>query len=70
MDAILDALTSRSWRRGLHGQPMWLAVGAAAWLVRRSRRSAGRVLWSGPVAEGQRLVVTTRPPRRRRAEAS
>jgi hypothetical protein len=71
MGTLLGVLTRRSWRRGLRGEPLWLAVAAAGWLVRRARRRDGEVLWSGPVAEGQHLVVTTRPPRRRRGgEAS
>ena len=59
VDRFVDLLLARSLRRAWRGQPVWLAVGAAAWLVRRSRRNDRALLWSGTVAEGQRLVVTT-----------
>ncbi len=53
LDGLLQRLVSRSFRRGLGGEPVWLAVGAAAWLVVRSRRRDRPVVWSGRLEEGQ-----------------
>ncbi len=57
---LLGRLVSRSFRRGLAGEPIWLAVGAAAWLVVRSRNKDKPLVWSGNLAEGQSLVLTNR----------
>jgi hypothetical protein len=57
-DRLLQKLLSRSFRRGLGGEPIWLAVGAAAWLVIRSRRRDGPVVWSGRLEEGETLTLT------------
>ena len=51
---------TRSFRRGLGGEPVWLAVGAAAWLVVRSRKKDKPVVWSGTLNEGQSLVLVNR----------
>jgi hypothetical protein len=60
VDRLLGRLVSRSFRRGLGGEPVWLAVGAAAWLVVRSRNKDKPVVWSGTLGEGQSLVLTNR----------
>jgi hypothetical protein len=60
VDRLLGRLVSRSFRRGLAGEPVWLAVGAAAWLVVRSRRRDKPIVWSGTLNEGQALVLTNR----------
>jgi len=57
VDRLLRALVSRSMRRGRAGEPIWLAVAAAAWLVRRSLKTRDKVVWSGRVEPGQRLVI-------------
>jgi len=57
VDRVLRLLTSRAARRGMGGEPVWLAVAAAAWLVRRARSRRDEVVWSGRVEPGQRLVV-------------
>lgn len=62
MDRLLATLVTRAFRRGLGGEPLWIAVGAAAWLARRSRRRGDEVVWRGRVEPGQRLVVTTLAP--------
>ena len=57
MDRILRVLVTRAMRRGRAGEPIWLAVAAAAWLVRRGLKSRDKVVWSGRVEPGQRLVI-------------
>jgi hypothetical protein len=64
VDRLLGSLVSRSLRRGLGGEPIWLAVALCAWLVRRARRPQSDVVWHGRVEPGQRLVVTTIDPAR------
>lgn len=60
VDRLLGRLASRSFRRGLAGEPVWLAVGAAAWLVVRSRKKDKPLVWSGRLGEGESLVLTNR----------
>lgn len=62
MDRLLKILVSRSARRGRGGEPIWLAVAAAAWLVRRGLKSRDQVAWSGRVLPGQRLVIAVGDP--------
>lgn len=62
MDTLLSKVVSRALRRGLAGEPVWLAVGVAAWLVRRARNRGPDVVWSGRLEPGQRLVVVSRGP--------
>jgi len=63
MDRLLSTLVSRSMRRGLRGEPVWLAVAAGAWLWRRARQDTDKTLWSGRVRPGERLVITAIDPR-------
>jgi hypothetical protein len=63
MDRLLASLVSRAFRRGRNGEPIWLAVAAAAWLLRRARRRDGETVWSGKVAVGERLAITIFDPR-------
>jgi hypothetical protein len=58
MDRLLGTLSSRALRRGLRGEPLWLAVGVGVWMWRRARRGTSNPIWSGKVRPGQRLVVT------------
>lgn len=60
VDRSLGRLVSRSFRRGLAGEPIWLAVGAAAWLVVRSRNKDKPLVWSGTLEQGQSIVLTNR----------
>ncbi|MFZ0664949.1 MAG: hypothetical protein WAM97_04285 [Acidimicrobiales bacterium] len=62
VDKALKTLVTRSFRRGWAGEPIWIAVGVAAWLVTRSRRKDSPVVWSGPLQVGDRLVITSRGP--------
>jgi hypothetical protein len=62
VDRLLRTLVSRSLKRGLAGEPIWLAVAVGVWLVRRARKSGPEVIWEGRVSPGQRLVVTTSDP--------
>jgi hypothetical protein len=52
VDSLLRTILSRSLRRGFAGEPIWLAVAAGVWLVRRARK----------VSPGQRLIITTSDP--------
>jgi hypothetical protein len=58
-DRLLGRLVSRSFRRGLAGEPVFLVLGAAAWLVVRSRNKDRPVVWSGTLKEGDRLMLTS-----------
>lgn len=58
IDRLLGRLVSRSFRRGLAGEPVFLVLGAAAWLVVRSRNKERPVVWSGTLNEGDKLVLT------------
>jgi hypothetical protein len=62
MDRLLRSLATRALRRGMAGEPIWLAVAIGVWLVRRARRAGPEVIWEGRVEPGQRLVVTTSDP--------
>lgn len=62
MDRLLRTLGTRALRRGLGGEPVWLAVAVAAWLVRRGRRAEPKVVWHGRISPGQRLVLTAFDP--------
>jgi hypothetical protein len=44
-------------RRGLAGEPEWLAVALAAWLVQRSLRDSRDAVWRQVLNEGQGLAV-------------
>ena len=58
MDRLLRMLVTRAMRRGRAGEPIWLAVAGAAWLVRRGLKSRDQVAWSGRVRPGERLVIS------------
>ena len=62
MDRILAALLQWARRRGLAGEPVWLAVAVAAWLVRRSLHQAPPML-TERLEPGDQLTVTTMDPR-------
>jgi hypothetical protein len=62
VDRLLRILVSRAARRGFGGEPIWLAVAAAAWLVGRSRNRRDEVAWSGRLQPGERLVIAVADP--------
>ena len=62
MDRLFSVLATRSLRRGLSGDRIWLAVAVAVWVVGRSRGRSDRV-WSGRLSPGADLLITTRDPR-------
>lgn len=70
MDRLLGRLVRQALRRGLAGEPLWLAVGVAAWLVRRSRNRGPEVVWSGRLEPGERIVLVSRGPERSSAPAA
>jgi hypothetical protein len=57
VDRLLGALVRAAARRGRGGEPLWLAVAAAAWMVRRTLKSREPVAWSGRLRPGERLVI-------------
>jgi hypothetical protein len=57
-DRLLGKLVSRSFRRGVAGEPVFLVLGVAAWLVARSRNRERPVVWSGTLKEGEKIVLT------------
>ena len=61
IDRALGGLIGIGRRRG-RAEPIWVAVAASAWLVRRARQKRHDVVWSGRVSPGQRLLITTRGP--------
>jgi hypothetical protein len=62
VDRLLGSLVSRAARRGFGGEPLWLAVAGAAWLVRRGRNQRNKVAWSGRLGPGERLVIAVAEP--------
>jgi hypothetical protein len=62
VDRLLRTILSRSLRRGFAGEPIWLAVAAGVWLVRRAHKAGPEVVWEGRVSPGQRLIITTTDP--------
>jgi hypothetical protein len=58
VDRFLGRLVTRSFRRGMAGEPVFLVLGAAAWLVVRSRRKDRPVVWSGTLEEGDKIVLS------------
>ncbi|HUC36275.1 MAG TPA: hypothetical protein VMR97_04045 [Acidimicrobiales bacterium] len=62
MDRLLGTLVTRAFRRGLRGEPLWLAVAAGAWLVRRARQQPAQPVWSGRIGPGDRLVIEATNP--------
>lgn len=67
VDGALSLLRRSARRRSAAGEPVWYLVLAGVWLVNRARRERGAVLWRGPVAAGQSLTVTVRPPKHGRS---
>jgi len=63
VDKVLAVLVARATRRGFAGEPVWLAVALAAWLVRRGRNKEAPLVWKGKVGPGERLVIATVDPR-------
>lgn len=64
IDKVLAVLVARGLRRGLRGEPLWLAVGMGAWLVRRARREDD--FFKMPLAIGDRIMLAVVERRRAR----
>lgn len=62
MDRLLATIVVRAMRRGMRGEPLWLAVGVGAWLVRRARKRGDEKVWSGRIEPGERLLITSVDP--------
>jgi hypothetical protein len=62
VDRLLGVLVSRAMRRGRGGEPLWLAVAATAWMVRRTLKSRDKVAWSGRLQPGERLEIAVADP--------
>lgn len=62
IDRLLERLGGRWLRRGLAGDPLLLALGVSAWLVRRARQRRTPVVWSGRLSAGERLVISAWAP--------
>jgi len=70
VDRLLEALVRRAARRGRGGEPLWLAVAAAAWMVRRTLKSRDKPAWSGRLHPGESVVIAVGDPRRSGAAAT
>jgi len=62
MNRLLEIIMRRGFRRGLAGEPAWIAVAVLAWLVMRSTK-VDPVVWAGNLAEGEGLVIRASGPR-------
>jgi hypothetical protein len=63
MERILRYLMKNGFRRGFRGEhPIWIVVGASAWLLIRARRHGDDVVYRTVLRPGERLVVATRNP--------
>lgn len=56
-DRALGQIARRGVRRGLAGEPLWLALGIGAWLLARERNQRSGLVWSGRLDPGDRLVI-------------
>jgi hypothetical protein len=57
MDRLLRRAVSSGIRRGLAGEPEWLAVALAAWLVQRTVRDSRDFVWRSVLIGGEGLAV-------------
>ena len=59
---LLEFVIARSRRRAWEGSTTWMAVGAVAWLWRRTRsRRDPHPVWTEELSPGQSLVITHEP---------
>ncbi|MHB1548228.1 MAG: hypothetical protein ACYCX8_05765 [Acidimicrobiales bacterium] len=59
----MDRVIRTGFRRGLRGgDPLWLVLGASAWMVRRARRSRHEVVYRTRAEPGDRLEISLRSP--------
>lgn len=61
---VLDGVERLARNRRGAGEPVWIAVAAAVWLVRRQAARSGSVLWRGTVGSDEVLTVSVRSPER------
>ncbi len=60
---MVDSMVRVGFRRGLRGgDPLWLVLGASAWMVRRARRSRHEVVYRTRAEPGDRLEISLHPP--------
>jgi hypothetical protein len=57
VDRLLATIVSRAMKRGLRGEPLWLVVGAGAWLFRRARQKSDETIWRGRIEPGEHLEI-------------
>ncbi len=61
-DRLLRGFQARAFRQAWRGRhSVWFVVGAALWMVNRSRRGDG-VVFRTKLQPGEGLLVTTRAP--------
>jgi hypothetical protein len=62
LDRLLRGFQARAFREGWRGlHSAWFVIGAALWMVNRSRRGNG-VIFRTKLEPGEGLLVTTRAP--------
>jgi hypothetical protein len=62
LDRLLRGFQARAFREGWRGlNSVWFVIGAALWMVNRSRRDNG-VVFRTKLEPGEGLLVTTRAP--------
>ncbi|MDA8184351.1 MAG: hypothetical protein ACYCUF_08885 [Acidimicrobiales bacterium] len=69
VDRLLGTVVRRGFRRGFAGDPVFLVVGACAWMVLRARRRPAAVVWQGRLEPGESLLVSSRGVPRRGASS-
>jgi hypothetical protein len=69
VDSLLRYIQRNGFRRGTRGQhPIWLVLGASAWLLMRARRSREEVVYRTILQPGEALVVETGRSGNRRSD--
>ncbi|MHB1710340.1 MAG: hypothetical protein ACYCV7_02900 [Acidimicrobiales bacterium] len=62
-ERLLRVLRKNGFRRGIRGgHPLWVVLGASAWMVSRARRRDDSVIYRTLLVPGERLTVTARHP--------
>jgi hypothetical protein len=63
LDRLLRSFQARAFREGWRGlHSAWFVIGAALWMVNRSRRRDNEVVFRTKLQPGEGLLVTTRAP--------
>jgi hypothetical protein len=62
LDRLLRAFQARAFREARQGRhSAWFVIGAALWMVNRSRRGDG-IVFRTKLQPGEGLLITTRAP--------